>query len=474
MSVGAKNEKSTQQQTSQTDPWAPAQPLLKDLLNQLGTANKGVDSNKTIDALNGVGDVLKTGNPAAEDAFAVGKSLINSKDYTPTIGNGLFNLNKNVGGTASGADIGSGSSQYFGGNPPQQGSSGSAPKTGQFASAGPTPVNVQGGQNASSAQMSIAPQGGPNAPIVAGQGGNPNAPVSYGGQTPKAPIVNGQGAGLTAPMMSSGQTPNAPISYGGQTPNAPISYGGQPNDPVQALKSSLDASSGDLNRRIGGTADGNNLDLSKNTYLQNLIDLSARKAQEGVDAQFAAAGRDLSGRNNIEVGRGVTEATLPLMLQQYNTEQGRSDAAARDLAANGQGNAKDLFSADTGQRKTLLDQSNIEKQRQLDTAFKLNSAGNDAAKTAAGLDAAKAALQGQGLDFEKQAYDSKLGSAQQLAELEAAKQKLPFDQLGWLAQLLYPAAGLGGQSSGTASGNKNSFGFSAGASDLGKLLAALG
>ena len=49
-----------------------------------------------------------------------------------------------------------------------------------------------------------------------------------------------------------------------------------------------------------------------------------------------------------------------------------------------------------------------------------------------------------------------IAQGQQAIDLETLKAQLPFASSGWLAQLLYPAAGLGGQSTshGTAKGTQ--------------------
>lgn len=178
----------------------------------------------------------------------------------------------------------------------------------------------------------------------------------------------------------------------------------------------------DLKRRLSVTADGGNQDLGGNTYLQQLLTQVGDDAAQRINAQFAAAGRDMSGINQQSVGRGVTQAQLPLLLDQFNREVSRSDSAARDLY----------------------------------------SAGEGGARTQAGLDAGRADLQRTGLDTIDRAYTGAVDQAKTGFDIETLRQQLPFQQLGWLTDLLYPAAGLGSQSQGQSTGTKTQFGANAG------------
>ena len=191
---------------------------------------------------------------------------------------------------------------------------------------------------------------------------------------------------------------------------------------------------GDLTGRLTATADGANLNLGENKYLQDLIQQTGNDAQMRVNAQFAGAGRDLSPGNNIEVGKGVTQATLPLLFNQYNLEQGRTDAAARDL-----------HSAQTG-----------------DAGLKTN------------MDVTRADLAAKGAGYDAQAYSLGTDNQKQIADLETLKAQLPYQQYGWLTSLLYPAAGLGGQSTGEAQGvgSVSKIGGGITLADLGKLFTA--
>lgn len=187
----------------------------------------------------------------------------------------------------------------------------------------------------------------------------------------------------------------------------------------------IDKAYGDLQSRLNPVASGANLNITENPHLQRLMQQVGDDAANRVNAQFAAAGRDLSPNNSIEVGKGVTQAQLPLLMDQYNREQSRTDAAIRDLFGGGL----------------------------------------DSSRTQTGMDVARGGLRKAGADMEKTlADDDRDWTTQSLAkivDLEKLRSQLPFEQAGWLAELLYGAAGLGNQSQGTATstGKKTGFGI---------------
>jgi hypothetical protein len=177
---------------------------------------------------------------------------------------------------------------------------------------------------------------------------------------------------------------------------------------------------GSLNKRLSSVADGANQDLGGNTYLQSLLKQVGDDAANRSNAYFAGAGRDFSGANQIETAKGVTQAQLPMLLDQYNREVGRTDAAARDLFGAGQGAA--------------------------------------VAKT--GMDVSRAGVLGKGAELTKDGANMGASGQQALIDLLMGKDKLPYEKLGWLTELLYPMAGFGSQSEGTASQKGSQWGLS--------------
>ena len=191
----------------------------------------------------------------------------------------------------------------------------------------------------------------------------------------------------------------------------------------------------DLERRLSGTADGANLDLENNPYIREMLSNVTNNAVNRVNSQFAAAGRDFSGYNQQALGRGITEAQLPVLAQLYQHEQGRSDAAARDLYA----------------------------------------AKGETARGSAQLDQLRDSLRAMGIDVGNAALDAQNWGANQMLAIEEKLKNLPYDELDRIAALLYPAAGLGGTTTttGTSTTEGSSSGFGASLADVGKLAAGI-
>jgi hypothetical protein len=176
---------------------------------------------------------------------------------------------------------------------------------------------------------------------------------------------------------------------------------------------------GALQGQLGDYASGKYLDPMSNPQMQAMLQQVGDDAANRVNAQFAGAGRDLSGANQTAVGRGVTQAQLPLLLDQYNRAQGQ----------------------------------------QFDAAKTLYGAGSDTASTQGALDAQRAQLRGAGAAAGQQAADMQNAGAERTIDLEQMMKTLPYEELGQLASLLFPAGQMGKQvkSSGESSGT--SFGF---------------
>jgi hypothetical protein len=152
-----------------------------------------------------------------------------------------------------------------------------------------------------------------------------------------------------------------------------------------------------------------------------------------VNSQFAAAGRDLSGANQMAYGRGVAAGEAPVIAAQYNTDVGNQMAAANALYG----------------------------------------AGNTTANTLSGMQQQSLANQGQGVTAAQSALDAQnYGANATLAE-EAQRRGIPVQALGLLAQIGVPIAGLGGQSNGTSTGTQDMSGasqFAAIANGIGSLV----
>lgn len=165
---------------------------------------------------------------------------------------------------------------------------------------------------------------------------------------------------------------------------------------------------GALEGRLGGIANGDYTDVMNNPELRAMMDMVGREASSGINQQFAAAGRDLSGLNQRRVAQGVTEAQLPLILDQYNKERERQMAASQALYG----------------------------------------AGSQTAGQQSSLDAERNAMRSQGITTAQAALDARNQGANQILELDQQIKMLPYEDLGMLGSLLFPAAGLGSQQTG--------------------------
>jgi hypothetical protein len=177
-----------------------------------------------------------------------------------------------------------------------------------------------------------------------------------------------------------------------------------------------DAYSG-LQSQLGDYASGKYLDPMSNPQMQAMLQQVGDDAANRVNAQFAGAGRDLSGANQQAVGRGVTQAQLPLLLDQYNRAQGQ----------------------------------------QFDAAKTLYGAGASTADVLSNLDAQRAALRGQGAAAGQTAQDQQNAGAERTIDLEQMMKTLPYEELGQLASLLFPAGQLGKQVKATGESSGTSF-----------------
>lgn len=133
-----------------------------------------------------------------------------------------------------------------------------------------------------------------------------------------------------------------------------------------------------------------------------------------VNGQFAAAGRDFSGANQMAYGRGVAAAQAPVIAAQYN----------QDVA------------------------------NQINAANALYNAGNTTAGALSGLQQNYLANQGQGVAAAQSALDAQNYGANAMLAAEAQRRGIPVQALGLLANIGVPIAGLGTQSSGTVTGTQ--------------------
>lgn len=206
------------------------------------------------------------------------------------------------------------------------------------------------------------------------------------------------------------------------------------SDQVGLLKDAY----GTLQGNLGDYASGKYLDVGNNPQIQAALKVAADDAQSRINQMFAGSGRSFSGANQGAVARGVTSATAPILLNEFNQQQQNQLAAANAL---------------------------------------FGGAGSTATGTSA-LDTTKANINAGGVPLSQSAMDAANYTPNQILNLEQQKTELPFQNLSLLSQLLLPAAGLGGTSNSKGSGSQSQYGISsegvgAGISAIGALLPLL-
>lgn len=179
----------------------------------------------------------------------------------------------------------------------------------------------------------------------------------------------------------------------------------------------------DLSRRLGGTADGENLDVSENPFLQKLLQQNGDDIFNRIGGQFSAAGRDITGNaaGLGAVGRGISAANTPTMFNQYN----------------------------------------LERQNQMNAANTLFQGGTSSAQTEQTMDQNALATRGGGIAASQAALDAQNYGPNTILNLEQQMKNMPAEDLALYTQLIGSIAGLGGQVKGTSTEKGSNFGIGA-------------
>jgi len=162
---------------------------------------------------------------------------------------------------------------------------------------------------------------------------------------------------------------------------------------------------------LGKYAGGDYLDPMQNPQMQAMLDLVGDNAFDQVNSAFAGAGRDITGNayGQQAAARGVAQAQLPILFDQYNKQQGLQMDALGQLTPLAQG-----------------------------------------ATDAQGLYGAQATEMGQS------ALDGLNYSGERLVDLDQQIKSVPYEDIALVASILFPGAGLGGTSSSTTTGTGTS------------------
>lgn len=195
------------------------------------------------------------------------------------------------------------------------------------------------------------------------------------------------------------------------------------NPAIQSYTSDMLNGGGALNQ--AGAINQNYLDYQKATQplasntnynpydtpgFKDAISTLTSDITNGVNGKFAAAGRDFSGGNSQALGRGITQGIAPTIAAQYNQN-----------VQNQQGAAGNLYQA-----------------------------GNTTAGAQTGLQSLFNANRGTGVGSVGTGLDAMNEGAKSNLAAEAQRLNIPLQNLGLLAQIGVPIAGLGSQSSGTS------------------------
>jgi hypothetical protein len=188
-----------------------------------------------------------------------------------------------------------------------------------------------------------------------------------------------------------------------------------------------------LESQLGDVAAGKNLDILSNPQIQAMLTQVGNDAYNRIAGAFAGAGRDITGNaaGQKAIGAGITSAQLPLLLSQYNTEEGRTDAARQALY----------------------------------------NAGVTTGQTVQGLDTSALTTRATAPTVENAALAARDYAPNTILNLDQQLKQMPFEDLSLLASLLLPIAGLGGQSAGTGTSTTSgtSSGINLSLGDIGKL-----
>ena len=166
-------------------------------------------------------------------------------------------------------------------------------------------------------------------------------------------------------------------------------------------------------RFVGQTnplASNTNFDPYSTPGFRDAVDTMRNDITNQVNGSFAAAGRDFSGANFNALGRGISSGIAPTIANQFNQNVQNQQSAAGNLFNAGNTNAGLL--------------SGLQQQSLANKSAGVGSIGS-------GLEASNAA-------------------ATSTLAAEAQRLGIPMQNLGLLANIGIPIAGLGGQSSGTS------------------------
>jgi hypothetical protein len=203
--------------------------------------------------------------------------------------------------------------------------------------------------------------------------------------------------------------------------------GGGASDQASRISGGYDTLNSQLSPYASGSMIGNN------PALKAQLDTIMSDVGNSINGQFAAAGRDFSGANQQAYGRGVAQGIAPVLANQYNQ-----------------------------------DVSN-----QFNAANSIYGANNTTGGLLAGMNQQGLANQLQGVTTSNDALSARNYAPTQALNIEQLRQSIPAQNLGLLAQIGIPIAGLGGSMSGTGTSNTQGSKTMSGAEQFGTIAGGL-
>lgn len=167
--------------------------------------------------------------------------------------------------------------------------------------------------------------------------------------------------------------------------------------------------------QTGPVASNTNYDPMSTPGLGDQLQALRDSITGGVNGQFAAGGRDFSGANSKALAGGLAAGLAPVITAQYNANRDAQQAAAGNLF----------------------------------------NAGNTAAGTLSGFNNQANANKVQGVQTAGDALNAQNWGPQQVITAQQLGQSIPASNLGLLAQIGIPLAGLGTNQNGTSTVTKS-------------------
>src|SRR5512139_551511 len=226
---------------------------------------------------------------------------------------------------------------------------------------------------------------------------------------PAQPVLQGILSGAQSQLPNYGLNPNEQAAISQMTQNAQATPNFAPQatdltnryltgDPTGLLNPALQ----NYNTALSPIATGE-LDPTRTPGIQNVLETIRNDVSNSVNGMFAGAGRDLSGLNTQTLARGIAQGEAPVLLDQYNQNVRNRLAAAGGLFGAAGNTANDMT-------------------RNQGNAFNL----------------------AQAIPQLMNMGPQGVLAAQQL------QRQIPLQNLGMLANLSVPIAGLGGQTNNTS------------------------